>query len=155
MLRIQGTAGAPKQYSVGLGIARARMPDLSSSSFNVPAGALGCLDRHRRKHAGSPRFAGTKPLRILCLLVLLCGAGRAADGPHRNTTLPQSEFVKLPVMDTQDIRFIPVSADGRSIQVRIWSVVQDNYGFLWFGTSDGLYRYDGYSLNRYRNGRHQ
>ena len=30
------------------------------------------------------------------------------------------------------------------------SIAQDRYGFLWFGTDDGLYRYDGYKLRPYR-----
>ena len=61
--------------------------------------------------------------------------------------------IKLPVIDKQDIRFIPLSANGESLQARIWSIAQDNYGFLWLGTSDGLYRYDGYNLKRYRHER--
>jgi ligand-binding sensor domain-containing protein len=31
--------------------------------------------------------------------------------------------------------------------------VQDDYGFLWFGTRDGLYKYDGYSLRPYQHQR--
>ena len=27
---------------------------------------------------------------------------------------------------------------------------QDQYGFLWFGTVDGLFRHDGYNLKTYR-----
>ena len=34
---------------------------------------------------------------------------------------------------------------------RVFALAQDNYGFLWLGTDDGLYRYDGYSLRNYRN----
>lgn len=30
------------------------------------------------------------------------------------------------------------------------SIAQNRRGFLWLGTSDGLYRYDGYSLKPYR-----
>jgi ligand-binding sensor domain-containing protein len=30
------------------------------------------------------------------------------------------------------------------------SIIKDNKGFLWIGTSDGLYRYDGYSFRNYR-----
>ena len=61
--------------------------------------------------------------------------------------------VRLPVIDKQDIRFIPFSASGESPQSRIWSIARDNYGFLWLGTSAGLYRYDGYILKRYRHER--
>ncbi|MEG1586574.1 MAG: two-component regulator propeller domain-containing protein [Bacteroidales bacterium] len=32
----------------------------------------------------------------------------------------------------------------------VTSVVQDNYGFTWIGTNDGLVRYDGYKFKQYR-----
>jgi ligand-binding sensor domain-containing protein/signal transduction histidine kinase len=61
--------------------------------------------------------------------------------------------VKLPVIDKHDIRFTRLSVNGNSLQSRINGIVQDDYGFLWFGTSDGLYKYDGYNLKRYRHER--
>lgn len=33
----------------------------------------------------------------------------------------------------------------------VWSVHQDSLGFMWFGTPDGLNRYDGYSFKTYEN----
>jgi signal transduction histidine kinase/ligand-binding sensor domain-containing protein len=35
-------------------------------------------------------------------------------------------------------------------QSTVFSVVQDNAGYLWFGTEDGLNRYDGYNFKVYR-----
>jgi ligand-binding sensor domain-containing protein/signal transduction histidine kinase len=61
--------------------------------------------------------------------------------------------VKLPVIDKHDISFTRLSVNGNSLQSRITNIVQDDYGFLWFGTYDGLYKYDGYSLKRYRHER--
>ncbi len=58
--------------------------------------------------------------------------------------------VKLPVIDKHDIRFTRLSVAGESFQSRVSSITQDRYGFLWFGTDDGLYRYDGYNLKPYR-----
>ncbi len=34
---------------------------------------------------------------------------------------------------------------------RVYSILQDKQGFLWFGTLDGLNRFDGYSFSIYRN----
>lgn len=62
---------------------------------------------------------------------------------------PPAGLVKPPIVDKHDIRFNRLTANGESLQGRIWSIAQDNYGFLWLGTSDGLYRYDGYTLKRY------
>ncbi len=102
------------------------------------------IDRSRNTFGVTCVGAGRALLSVLGTLILFCGAADASLRPG---------FVKLPVIDKQDIGFIPLTVDGRSLQARIWSITQDNYGFLWLGTSDGLYRYDGYSLKRYRNER--
>jgi signal transduction histidine kinase/ligand-binding sensor domain-containing protein/DNA-binding response OmpR family regulator len=56
---------------------------------------------------------------------------------------------KLAVIEKQDIRFDVLSVGGKPFQQRVFALAQDNYGFLWIGTDDGLYRYDGYSLRHY------
>ncbi|MCP5062738.1 MAG: SpoIIE family protein phosphatase [Ignavibacteriae bacterium] len=40
--------------------------------------------------------------------------------------------------------------DGLSNR-QVLSIIQDKYGFMWFGTSDGLNRYDGESIKVYKN----
>jgi putative nucleotidyltransferase with HDIG domain len=46
------------------------------------------------------------------------------------------------------------SIDGLSHDT-VYSIVQDKTGFLWFGTEDGLNRYDGYKINVYRGGHNE
>jgi ligand-binding sensor domain-containing protein len=59
-------------------------------------------------------------------------------------------LVKLPVVDKQDIRFNRLSVGGEPFNKRVLAIAQDNHGFVWLGTDDGLYRYDGYSLRAYQ-----
>ena len=42
--------------------------------------------------------------------------------------------------------------DGMSSTV-VYDVTQDKDGFMWFGTEDGLQKYDGFELKTYRHGR--
>ncbi len=59
--------------------------------------------------------------------------------------------VKLPVVEGKDIRFTrPSTADGLS-HSRVEHILQDDRGFMWFGTEDGLNRYDGYDFKVYKN----
>jgi len=50
----------------------------------------------------------------------------------------------------QNLKFSRLSvADGIS-QSTVNAVLQDSYGFIWFGTQDGLNRYDGYNFKIYK-----
>jgi signal transduction histidine kinase/ligand-binding sensor domain-containing protein/FixJ family two-component response regulator len=40
--------------------------------------------------------------------------------------------------------------NGERFQKRVNGLAEDDYGFVWLGTNDGLYRYDGYTLKPYR-----
>jgi len=52
--------------------------------------------------------------------------------------------------NAQLIRFDQMSiADGLSSN-SVYTIFQDSYGVLWFGTLDGLNRYDGYSITVYK-----
>jgi signal transduction histidine kinase/ligand-binding sensor domain-containing protein/CheY-like chemotaxis protein len=83
-------------------------------------------------------------LSIKGVLLLCCQVYAASPG---------NPVVTLPVIDGQDIQFTGLSVAGESIQNRVVSIAQDRRGFLWFGTDDGLYRYDGYNLKPYRHER--
>src|SRR5271163_4210070 len=58
--------------------------------------------------------------------------------------------VTLPVVDASDIRFAQVYDSDGPIHTRVTTIVQDDQKFLWFGTPDGLQRYDGYTFKSYR-----
>jgi ligand-binding sensor domain-containing protein len=75
-----------------------------------------------------PWLSGLK--RVVLFALMVCFAGIAHAG------LPP-QFTNLSVVH------------GLA-QNSVWSILRDNQGFLWFGTDDGLNRYDGYAFHSYR-----
>ncbi len=51
----------------------------------------------------------------------------------------------------QSIIFKHISREQGLSQSRVSCIVQDNKGFMWFGTANGLNKYDGYEFTVYRN----
>jgi PAS domain S-box-containing protein len=51
---------------------------------------------------------------------------------------------------TQNIRFEHLSSDNGLSQNSVLCILQDSRGFMWFGTYDGLNRYDGYEFKIYK-----
>lgn len=47
--------------------------------------------------------------------------------------------------------FIRLDVESGLAQNTVYCILQDNRGFMWFGTKDGLSRYDGYHFKNYRN----
>jgi ligand-binding sensor domain-containing protein len=78
---------------------------------------------------------------------------RAKQSSVRRSDTPQarvdSRLITLPVVDGKDIRFTRLSTAGRLSQTKVSLIVQDNQGFLWFGTRYGLNRYDGYNFKSF------
>lgn len=62
---------------------------------------------------------------------------------------PQRHTRDVPLVDGYDLHFKRVAIDGLS-QTRVAQIVQDEKGFMWFGTQHGLYRYDGHELRVFR-----
>src|SRR5262249_17577091 len=54
--------------------------------------------------------------------------------------------LRVPMVDRADIRFFHVSFDTALVPGTIARILQDDQGFLWFGTTHGLVRYDGYQF---------
>jgi ligand-binding sensor domain-containing protein len=106
----------------------------------------------RGPHAGVRLVTRRATLSGVIVVLALCGGGGAHAGARPVDTAassPRGGVVSLPVVDQQDIRFLRFSVDADAPRSRITGITQDNYGFLWLGTTSGLYRYDGYSLKHY------
>ncbi|MBO1318703.1 two-component regulator propeller domain-containing protein [Acanthopleuribacter pedis] len=50
----------------------------------------------------------------------------------------------------QQVRFQPIAADEVPSLGAVSAVVRDRQGFMWFGTAEGLARFDGYEMKRFR-----
>ncbi len=83
------------------------------------------------------------PWRLLALALLaISGAAYATD------VGADSRTVQLPVVEGKDVRFTHLTSE--QLQRSVEEVLQDDQGFIWFGTRDGLKRYDGYRIREFR-----
>ncbi|MCS7004442.1 MAG: SpoIIE family protein phosphatase [Cytophagales bacterium] len=48
------------------------------------------------------------------------------------------------------LRFGHVGVEDGLSQGSVYAIMQDSYGYLWIGTKDGLNRYDGYNIKRFK-----
>jgi ligand-binding sensor domain-containing protein/signal transduction histidine kinase len=62
----------------------------------------------------------------------------------------QGAALKLPMIEGQDLRLVRIKVGGEQFRTWTRAIAQDNHGFIWLGTDDGLFRYDGYALKAYR-----
>jgi ligand-binding sensor domain-containing protein len=88
------------------------------------------------------------------LLVPVCALAWARADDNADTSSLDSpvdtETISLPVVEGKDIRFARISSSQGLSQVRVSDIVQDDQGFIWFGTWNGLNRYDGYNFKVFK-----
>ena len=51
------------------------------------------------------------------------------------------------MLSEDNIKFEQLTIDDGLSQSIVQCIIQDRQGFMWFGTQDGLNRYDGYKLS--------
>src|SRR5215469_2250526 len=76
----------------------------------------------------------------------ICVAGQQTPQPSVSQIRIEPRPIKLPIVDATDNRFLRLSTAEGVSQIKVDHMVQDNAGFMWFGTRYGLYRYDGYAF---------
>ena len=108
---------------------------------------------------GAVRQAHVDPRTIT--LPVVDGKGKAQEAWSRERNTPERSgtvfsrrvnpvTVKLPVVDGSDVRFTRLSKDEGLSQTRVIQIVQDDQGFMWFGSQYGLNRYDGYKFKVFK-----
>ena len=73
--------------------------------------------------------------------------GRADSTPHRFQNI-HAQGGQAP---GRDLKVTHLTSDDGLSQNRIYSILQDRRGFMWFATEDGLNRYDGNTFVVYKN----
>jgi len=58
-------------------------------------------------------------------------------------------LIPLSHLAAQEISFDHITTDGGLVTGNVRTILEDYQGFIWFGTEDGLQRYDGHSMVNY------
>lgn len=95
---------------------------------------------------------------LMLVLFLLSACSRSVanlptnstDSILTNISLPLTEFQMLGFSALDNIRFQHITSDDGLSQNAVFSIIQDKYGFMWFGTEDGLNKYDGQHFTIYK-----
>jgi len=66
------------------------------------------------------------------------------------TFLASLLFIFNGICQQEQLRFDHISLEQGLSQSTVFTIAQDSTGFMWFGTEDGLNRYDGYTCTVYR-----
>ena len=95
----------------------------------------------------------TSPLNLCFLLALsfaflVDSCARASDSASGDSF----KTVELNVLDGSSIHFVRLSTDQGLSDSVVFNILHDDQGFMWFGTPNGLNRYDGYEFKVYRPG---
>lgn len=90
---------------------------------------------------------------------LLVGCGTKTDNADQDLPAPETIATTIPKTDgitvsqkkiPASIRFSKIGSDDGLTQSTTYAITQDSLGFMWFGTEDGLNRYDGYEFITFR-----
>ena len=95
---------------------------------------------------------------MLVLALTACGSGltlpptpKADLARNNRPVIPNRELQKsIPEVCDCVLRFDHLNIEQGLSQSSIHVIFQDSRGFMWFGTQDGLNRYDGYTFKIYK-----
>lgn len=96
-----------------------------------------------------------KTLLLVTSFILLTGCSEVAHPSLVSKTEPPSQIEKLNIWipiewDTKTIEFEHLSIEDGLSQSVVNAIIQDHLGFMWFGTQDGLNRFDGKEIRIFK-----
>lgn len=89
---------------------------------------------------------------IFAFLITACSSELPFSTPASPNTSPATSSKEVPPSEfpvpniNSVLRFEQLGVEEGLSQSVVYAILQDQSGFLWFGTTDGLNRYDGYSF---------
>ena len=92
---------------------------------------------------------------LFASLLLACGNPATVMLPHKEAVPPNnplqehSSQQKIPLI-LENLKFKHLSVEAGLSHSTVNCILQDSKGFMWFGTDDGLNKYDGYSFTVYK-----
>jgi signal transduction histidine kinase/ligand-binding sensor domain-containing protein/CheY-like chemotaxis protein len=105
-----------------------------------------CLTSLPRAKGGRGLWSSSAASQMLVPLLLAFSVVHAASpSASRNV-----QTIRLPILEGKDIRFTHLSTKQGLSQSRVHDILQDDLGFMWFGTYNGLNRFDGYRFKIYK-----
>jgi ligand-binding sensor domain-containing protein/signal transduction histidine kinase len=93
------------------------------------------------------------PILLLTILLVSCSGADASLPPTVEQSSPQLGIqaqTAAPLPPNATLHFDSISLEDGLSQSVVNVILQDRRGFLWFGTQDGLNRYDGYNFKVYK-----
>ena len=113
-------------------------------------------------HTPNLRDALTLASLIAVVLSVAACAGSTTPTPSELKTtpttsqpdpVPEARSPAPQLSPGQHLRFERISLGQGLSQSTVFCMLQDSHGFMWFGTEDGLNKYDGYTFTVYRHER--
>lgn len=110
---------------------------------------IGCKCPMKLDYRLNPFFFAILSIAIMSMVA--CTSQSTSSPPESTTTAALGTYPR-PVLQYpgQNLRFERISIEQGLSHSTVYCIFQDSKGFMWFGTRDGLNKYDGYTFTVYK-----
>ena len=112
------------------------------------------LDRGQMRSRRGRYLVGGLLMAVI-FLTSACSGSPSPDSPEPSPTPAQIEPLSAHHQETQypppNLRFERIGIEDGLSHSAVWKILQDSEGYMWFGTQDGLNKYDGYKFKIFKN----